>query len=138
MAILKPIFTVFLLFSMGALADNFAYSGTFSDLHCIESQGDILGLEVSFIAGVKDNKYQYYALVQFAEGIAAQPELQPVTITNGKFSLQANYMGYVDVTLSGEISKDGIIGTIGAPLDQSISLKRKASFWSAPGDLCFR
>lgn len=119
-------------------ASEFLYTGTFSDLKCIESEGDILGTEITILSGFSDVKYNYYALVQFAEGAAAQPHLIPISINNGTFSFKVNYLGNFDVGFSGKITKDSIIGVFGAPLSQSIKLERKPSFWSNPGDLCFR
>lgn len=56
-----------------AYADEYLYTGTFSDLRCVESEGDILGTEISILSGFNEESYSYYALVQFAEGAAAKP-----------------------------------------------------------------
>lgn len=124
--------------SICSKAEVFSPIGTFSDLKCIESQGDVLGIEISFIPGFKDARYEYYALVQFAEGVAAKPEYVPVKMVQDKFSFSVNYLGYFDVTVEGEISSDRLIGKISAPLKQDIELKRQVSFWNRGGPQCIR
>ena len=108
-----------------AHAAEYSYTGTFSDLRCIESEGDILGTEITILSGFNEASYSYYALVQFAEGAAAKPHLIPISINNGEFSFKVNYLGNFDVEFSGKITKDSIVGVFGAPLRQSIKLERK-------------
>ncbi len=121
-----------------SMAEVVSPIGTFSDLRCIKSQGDVLGIEVSFIPGFKDSRYEYYALVQFAEGVAAKPEYVPVEIVKNKFSFMVNYLGYFNVTVEGAISNKGLTGKISAPLKQDFELKRQPSFWNRGGFQCIR
>lgn len=124
--------------SICSTAEVFTPVGTFSDLKCIESQGDVLGIEISFIPGFKDSRYEYYALVQFAEGVAAKPEFVPVKMVRDKFSFSVNYLGYFEVIVEGEITNDRLTGKISAPLKQDLELKRQVSFWNRGGHQCIR
>jgi hypothetical protein len=117
---------------------DFSYTGTFSNLRCVDSEGDILGTEITILSGFKDTNYNYFALVQFAEGVAAIPRLIPITIKDGNFSLNTKYLGDIDVHIMGKITNNSLIVFIKEPLNQEINLARKNSFWSSLGDLCFR
>ena len=135
----KYLVTLLLAFlPINSMAEVVSPIGTFSDLKCIESEGDVLGIEMSFIPGFNKSRYEYYALVQFAEGVAAKPEYVAVSIVKNKFSFVVNYLGYFDVTVEGLISHDGLTGKISAPLKQGFKLKRQPSFWNRGGFQCIR
>lgn len=135
----KYLISLLLAFSSAySMAEVISPIGTFSDLRCIESQGDVLGIEISFIPAFNDSRYEYYALFQIAEGVAAKPAYVPVEITQNKFTFLASYLGYFDVTVKGTISNDALTGTISAPVKQDFELKRQPSFWSRGGYQCIR
>ena len=135
----KYIVALLIAFSSAySIAEAVSPAGTFSDLKCIKSQGDVLGIEISFIPAFNDSRYEYYALLQIAEGVAAKPEYVPVKIIHNKFSFLASYLGYFDVTVEGTISNDAITGKISALVKQDFELKRQPSFWSRGGFQCIR
>lgn len=135
----KYLITLLIAFSSTySIAEVISPVGTFSDLKCIKSQGDVLGIEISFIPAFNDSRYEYYALLQIAEGVASKPEYVPVKITQNKFSFLASYLGYFDVTVEGTISNDALTGKISAPVKQDFELKRQPSFWSRGGFQCIR
>ena len=119
---------------------SFPTTGTFSDVRCIEDEGDVLGLEVSILGGFDgyESTYKYYAVVQFSEGVAGIPQLVPVNMEGNNISFTANYLGQFDVKFSGAITKEGLVGSFAKPLDQKVELPRHASFWQSPGNLCYR
>lgn len=116
----------------------FPLTGTFSDMRCIEQEGDVLGLEVRLMAGLEAQAYRYFAVVQFAEGAAGIPQLVPVSVDGDKVEFTANYLGFFDVQFSGEVSEIQLSGRLGKPLDNDVRLPRTSGFWQSPGDLCYR
>jgi len=126
------------LISAGAGNAAFPLTGTFSDMHCVEQEGDVLGTEITLVGGLDGSAYRYFALVQFAEGAAGVPHLVPVSVDGAKVRFTASYLAGFDVEFSGRVSKKGLAGRWGEPLNESVDLQRRTSFWQAPGDLCYR
>lgn len=114
----------------------YPFTGTYSDLRCIEEEGDVVGTEITILASFEGVSYRYHALVQFAEGVAGLPQLVPVELDGENFYFRANYLGQLGAEFSGTINKAGLSGRFAEPLDITVDLPRKRSFWDAPGDLC--
>lgn len=129
---------IFSIVISSGCAQKFPYTGTFSNLRCIKSNGDILGMELNFISGFNDPKYDYYVILQLAEGVIEKPQIIPVTIEDGNFSFNAKYLGGFNFNIQGKISNNSVSGTLGKPLNQKFFLKKGSSFWQKTGDLCFR
>lgn len=113
-------------------------TGTFSDMKCVPEEGDVLGVEITILAGLEESRYRYFALVQFSEGTAGIPQFVPLEIDGSKISFKTDYLGQFIVSFSGYINKERIVGRLGKPLNLDVNLPRRSSFWQAPGDLCFR
>lgn len=126
-------FSLLLLISLGfaATQDSKAgrFTGTFSSFKYNHEGGDVNGTELRILVG----KFEYYGLLQIAEGAPGTPMLVPVTWIEkepGKFKMsisQAPYKGEI----IGQKKQDGIEITF--KFINGISTKeyliRKKSYW---------
>ena len=141
---MRSLFLIFILAAQPivALAKDTAFpiTGTFSDVRCVQEEGDVLGREISILGGfdINASTYRYYAVVQFSEGAAGTPQLVPVNVDGNKISFKANFLSQFDVTFSGLVTKKGLVGSFSKPLDEKVELPRRSSFWQSPGNLCYR
>jgi hypothetical protein len=130
----------FILFFGSPLAqaaeEPYPLTGTYSDLTCIEEEGDVVGTEITILPAFQDASYRYYALVQFAEGVAGMPQLVPATVNENRISFKVNYFGQPGAEFTASIDKAGLTGGFAKPLGITVELPRKRSFWDEPGDLC--
>lgn len=128
---------ILILFASSAYsAEPVSLSGTYSDFTCHDSQGDIIGTEVSFLRGMNGDEYKTYAIVQFAEGVPKKPEIVEVNFHGEYFSFEVNYMGYFNTTFKGKVSLNNLEGVFSKPLDMTIKLPKSISYWHATSQLC--
>lgn len=121
-----------------AAEEPYPLTGTYSDLTCIEEEGDVVGTEITILPAFQDVSYGYYALVQFAEGVAGMPHLVPATVKGNRITFKVNYFGHPGAEFTAIIDKAGLTGGFAKPLGITVELPRKRSFWDAPGDLCLQ
>jgi hypothetical protein len=112
-------------------------TGIFSDLKCVQQEGDVLGLEIVLLGGFNETSYEYFALVQFAEGVAEKPQLVPIQVDGNNITFIGNFMGQSNVKFSGAVTTKGLVGKFGKPLDRDVKLLRRNSFWQSKGNLCY-
>lgn len=110
--------------------------GTYSSLSCHSETGDILGMEITFIPSYQQEGYVFFALVQFAEGVAMQPQLVPVQWRHEQFSMNISFMIYQDLTFTGKIMDGSLVGQISSPLNMTVNLPKRTSLWAKSNSTC--
>jgi hypothetical protein len=126
-----------IFFSCSIFAEEpISVSGTYGDFTCHNSQGDILGTEISFIRGIDGSEYKTYAIVQFSEGVPKKPEIVEVVFDGDYVTFEVSYMGYFNTNFKGKIISEVLEGAFSKPLDMTINLRKSISYWHANDKLC--
>ena len=101
--------------------------GTFSDLHCIEESGDVLGTEVTVIP-------QYtsaYAIFQCAEGAPTTPVLIPVQIRGNQITFKVSSPESCPGTYTGVVTSSGMkLSVTQSDFNGNGVLPRRKSYWA--------
>lgn len=128
---------LFIVFSYAAIAtEGYELSGTYSDFVCNNSQGGVVGTEITFLRAMGSDDYKTYAIVQFSEGVPKKPELVEVTFDSGYVIFNVNYMGYFNTEFKGVETAGTLQGEFSKPLDVSIKLSKTVSYWHVNDGLC--
>lgn len=104
--------------------------GLYSNMEPSVGQGELIGIEVflvPYLEGGGDGEVAYSALVQFADGLPARPQLVEVDIQGQSVNLSANHPVFGEIRFTGRIDEEGLSGRF----DQlgEVTLPRGESIW---------
>jgi hypothetical protein len=108
--------------------------GFYSNMEPSVDQGSLVGTEVFILPHIEDGEVAYTALVQFADGLPARPQLVDLDVRDRTISFSAVHPEKGEIRFSGSIDGDGLTGRFDVLGD--IMLPRGESIWQwgAGGD----
>lgn len=117
-----------------AAGDAPPVTGIYSDMQLSPEEGDYVGAEVQLLESREGGQPRYHALVQFAEGEPAPPQLVDVTVKGSHVAFKAQYNGIMEVEFSGEVTDTALKGAFSGLAGETL-LPRGNSIWQqAAGD----
>jgi hypothetical protein len=125
------------LFLIGALvapvsADEGKPHGFYSNMEPSVEQGSLIGTEVFVVPYVTGEEVNYVAMVQFADGVPARPQLVDVQVEGATLSFSVVHPELGEVRFSGAIDAEGLTGTFGD--ESELVLPRGESIWQWGSD----
>ncbi len=109
-----------------ALAPAPDVEGVFSSLAVLPESGDLGGLKVIILSGQAEGDTQYYAVVQFAEGLPEEPVMVKAKVSGANVSF-ATGAGGDAIRFSGTATTAGLrLKWTGAGGTESTFLKRQS------------
>jgi hypothetical protein len=108
--------------------------GFYSNMEPSVDQGSLVGTEVFILPHIEDDAVAYTALVQFADGLPARPQLVDLDVRDRTISFSAVHPEEGEIRFSGSIDDNGLRGRF--DVLGEIMLPRGESIWQwgAGGD----
>jgi hypothetical protein len=113
--------------SASAIAADAKLQGVYSNMEPSVEQGQLIGIEVFILPHVEEEKIAYSALVQFANGVPARPQLVDLDVEGQSVGFSVTHPDAGEIRFEGSIDADGLGGrfdTLG-----EIALPRGESIW---------
>ena len=110
-----------------ASASEYKIQGFYSNMEPSVEQGSLIGAEVFILPHVEDGEVAYTALVQFADGVPARPQLVDLDVEDRNVSFSAVHPEEGEIVFTGTIDSNGLTGRLGAMGE--ITLPRAESIW---------
>ncbi|CRI68007.1 conserved exported hypothetical protein [Thiocapsa sp. KS1] len=101
--------------------------GIYSNMEPSVEQGELIGTEIFILPHVENGELGYMALVQFADGLPARPQLVDLDVQGGSLSFTAVHPEEGEIRFTGSIDAEGLTGQLGTLGE--VALPRGESIW---------